>query len=1113
MDDANLSKLSVSQPGLKPEFNKDILNYIITVPFSVETLKITATTSDKSASFSIKSNSGYGEEVKLLEGDNKIQIEVTSEDGTAKKYSITCNRLSASNASLKKLTFINNIDLQPKFDSDHLIYKSFVHFNQMSLEFEFTTYDPSCEVQVILNNTKQTSSSTGKFKLDLNYSRSQILINVKSSNKTKEQIYSITVIKPTFPRLCIFQDQQSNKYEDLISLGLLYCPISYQKLMLNYSEPILEIFKRISNFENFSFINMTSQDEATINIDLENQMSCSKVKIPYLNGGYSKQVDLKDVFSLIDEIINEDQMKSLEEEVKNSKFTEIKEIPDTVENYQVKPWEKQLQIIYDETDPKILLENSRESFQKYLSEIDSTSALKKNLKSNKEDSAIYHLNKSIYEASTAIKFNTKDYNLHFWLAMLLEEKNFFENIYGPEEQEEKSIDSLVLQNRLAEESSKEDEINAICKLRNFNSNCSNAEKLKALDMEYQHLKETNQFIKAEQIQALYQYKAKKVINESKKDNINKENNNYIYQANMKYSDGLQIILQTKQENFNAYFTMGRSLFSIGNYKQALVYFKRCLIWSNQELQTLSRFYFAYSLSKQVDLIDDNNIKLILYFMCSGLQLFLKNLTKKSQIADLHAENYFSIFNLEFLEAFLIVGKLKKIYSNFECIQPEHSFRYCAWLSCLGILELNKKSPIDKETFMNSKLIKDLINLLVESHYNLAKLNNLKKSQILKQSMNLIDLIRALDNKESEHVLKIQEEISQDLVYLNPNEYYFLYLLGSSKLDLYDLLFDNKLESDEAYLNNLLNESLNSLIVCNEIIEKSVPLNSKANSLISEQKWWQKRLDTEKIKLEASKKEVKSEPINRPPSKTKDTKPVPVKSPAKPIPINNKKPIPVPSKNTKTTQPQHNHSKKPIDTQQQVQSVPVTVPPPEPIITPNNQEEESKEKIQINIDKKVLLIHCYLYTARAHSRLKQFDLAKSFYLKVIESEPKKQDAYIELANMLKKNNDILGAVDVYSKYPLDENKINLSNESSFDDALICGELVSLLISIQNYDDTRLVKYLILWARIFGISVIEKYIGILDKANKTKVCKEVYAGVHKKSIDDPDLNQFFKLKGWI
>jgi hypothetical protein len=80
-----------------------------------------------------------------------------------------------------------------------------------------------------------------------------------------------------------------------------------------------------------------------------------------------------------------------------------------------------------------------------------------------------------------------------------------------EEKSSAAANSLGLQNKMAEESSKEEEISAICKLRNTSSTASNAEKLKALDMEYQHLRDTNQHIKAEHIQALYQYKAKKII--------------------------------------------------------------------------------------------------------------------------------------------------------------------------------------------------------------------------------------------------------------------------------------------------------------------------------------------------------------------------------------------------------------------------------------------------------------------------------------------------------------------------------------------------------------------------------------------------------------------------
>lgn len=73
------------------------------------------------------------------------------------------------------------------------------------------------------------------------------------------------------------------------------------------------------------------------------------------------------------------------------------------------------------------------------------------------------------------------------------------------------MNTLSLQNKLAADSSKEEEIDAICKARSFPANASDSEKLKALDQEYHYLIETQQNIKAEQIQLLYQFKAKKMI--------------------------------------------------------------------------------------------------------------------------------------------------------------------------------------------------------------------------------------------------------------------------------------------------------------------------------------------------------------------------------------------------------------------------------------------------------------------------------------------------------------------------------------------------------------------------------------------------------------------------
>ena len=129
-----------------------------------------------------------------------------------------------------------------------------------------------------------------------------------------------------------------------------------------------------------------------------------------------------------------------------------------------------------------------------------------------------------------------------------------------------------------------------------------------------------------------------------------------------------------------------------------------------------------------------------------------------------------------------------------------------------------------------------------------------------------------------------------------------------------------------------------------------------------------------------------------------------------------------------------------------------------------------------------------------------------YEEVIDMAPEFHDAYIELADCLV-GSDPLKAVDVYSKYPFTE-------PLTFDDAYIYGEIVRLLMKKEQYDDPRLPPALISLGKVLGLTVIEKHVEALDKTFKhSKLLMEVYAGVHGKAVDDPDLQQFFKFKCWI
>ena len=129
---------------------------------------------------------------------------------------------------------------------------------------------------------------------------------------------------------------------------------------------------------------------------------------------------------------------------------------------------------------------------------------------------------------------------------------------------------------------------------------------------------------------------------------------------------------------------------------------------------------------------------------------------------------------------------------------------------------------------------------------------------------------------------------------------------------------------------------------------------------------------------------------------------------------------------------------------------------------------------------------------------------ALYNEVIKMDPSVHDAYIELGELLSVT-DPVAAVAIYSKFPF-------SDPPTFDDAYLHGEIVRLLMSSASYDDPQLVTSMVAVGRALGIGVLDKNVATLEAKFKTKVLKKVYAGVHGKDIDNPELQAFFKFKCW-
>lgn len=145
------------------------------------------------------------------------------------------------------------------------------------------------------------------------------------------------------------------------------------------------------------------------------------------------------------------------------------------------------------------------------------------------------------------------------------------------------------------------------------------------------------------------------------------------------------------------------------------------------------------------------------------------------------------------------------------------------------------------------------------------------------------------------------------------------------------------------------------------------------------------------------------------------------------------------------------------------------------------------------------------TLAKSSDQKKQEESHGFYREVIDMAPQVHDAYIEFGEILAKS-DPVAAVDVYAKFPFNE-------PPTFDDAFLHGEIVRLLMKSESYDNPRLCTSLIAMGKALGIVVLEKQVSILESKFQSKLLKQVYAGVHGKSLDDPELQAFFKFKCWL
>lgn len=108
----NLKNIIVDGYEISPTFKKDVLEYKVELPSNIESIKVSASVEDSKARVS-----GAGE-INVSEGENKINLVVTAENGSTKTYTILANVIDANpievNINGEKWTVIKRASLLTK---------------------------------------------------------------------------------------------------------------------------------------------------------------------------------------------------------------------------------------------------------------------------------------------------------------------------------------------------------------------------------------------------------------------------------------------------------------------------------------------------------------------------------------------------------------------------------------------------------------------------------------------------------------------------------------------------------------------------------------------------------------------------------------------------------------------------------------------------------------------------------------------------------------------------------------------------------------------------------------------------------------------------------------
>ncbi|XP_032882226.1 uncharacterized protein LOC116976443 [Amblyraja radiata] len=658
----------------------------------------------------------------------------------------------------------------------------------------------------------------------------------------------------------------------------------------------------------------------------------------------------------------------------------------------------------------------------------------------------------------------------------------------------------------AEMSGRNEEILAICKLHGMKGR-NTVEMLKALDVEFHHLKEQGQSAKADHVQTLYDWKSKQSAADSKHKSTQPDEQQFLDWAFLKYMDAVSLQPQMWQYNFHA----GRMLLSQKKNNEALKLLQTAL--AQKPTEPCIRFYTGLVVLDRDDGLGPQTRYAIQYLQ-QGLEKLLAQLQFPDENPPSHegpslrALNPISLLNIQFHKGIFRLGTFlfnPPAGLPEKTMTPEQVLTFSADLAAWAL----SKYPY------RGTLVHDLEWLLLEAHFTLLDLTckkpNVNDEFISRRCQNLALILKHTNIPICHELLEMQETVCQLRVEKTPCDSNALYMLGLAQI----VDFDN--ETTPAKAKILIEEACLSFRASISLENK--PMSGEPPMELIQQKWWQdwkldesqKAMQQKQQKVEA-KQELK---LDQP-----DTKAAPFASGSRPSSKSVISRVKIPSirgsagasKTSLSGRSKASEPSKPT----RGRAAAKTSPAPsttakasdQTAATSSNQPQTSRAPESDTPGINHVSFAYRLGLARALTRIDEKSVeAQNYYKEVIKMAPAVHDAYIEFANLLLKT-DPLQAVDIYAKFP-----VKPIEEQTYNDAFITGEIVRLLMKSEKYDDARLGPNMIAYGKVMGLASIDGYINTLDHKLKTQLLMKTYAGIHGKPLNDPELQAFFTFKHWI